>query len=368
MRRKYQISFLLIILTLLFKNSYCQQLPHYNHYFVNPYLYNPSTAGLNGLNALMIHKSQWTSIPGAPVVNTFSADGPFMNKKAGFGLLVSDDKRGVTKRTNVSGSFSYKVKFSDNTYFSFGASAMYINTRLLFNDVIVINADDPIVLDINAQKGIFDATAGLMFMHKDLQIGFAIPQSLASRVKFTDSRTNSIYQYKRYYLPSAAYKFMLISEKKISLNPLIMAMVIPGMPMQYDLNLTTDWQQVGWMGFSYRSSYGASVSAGIRIAEKLTIGYSYDINLGLENSYVGKSHEFLLGYRFNSSNKTDKKQKEQITKERNYGLKEQKDYIYHLIEDLFSKGPAKKEETKKDLNKIYNELEILKKMELRDEE
>ncbi|HET6243594.1 MAG: type IX secretion system membrane protein PorP/SprF [Bacteroidetes bacterium] len=341
----------------------CQQLPHYNHYFRNPYLYNPSTAGINGLNLFAIHKSQWTSIPGAPKLNLLTLDGPIMNEKAGFGLLVSDDKRGITKRTDVNATFSYKVKFSDVSFLSFGFSGVYINTRLLFNEVIVSHSEDPMILGMNAQSGVFDAVTGLTLKLNKFQLGIAVPQILESKAEFSEV---SFYQYKRHYLASAGYNFVVNSEKEISVTPLALAKLIPGAPVQYDVNLTADWKNTGWFGVSYRSSYGAGVNVGVRILEKLSVGYSFDINTGPVSNFVGLGHEFLLGYRFTTKPPTPKvkmKKEDRITEEiEQYkrSLKEQEEHVIKLIDQFYSKGPSGRIQNIDDIEEINMELEIFR--------
>lgn len=361
---KLLIYILIVILPFLPQVGSSQQLPYSNHYFKNSFLYNPSAAGINGLNAFLIHKSQWTAIPEAPTLNLLTLDGPFMNNKAGFGLLISDDKRGITKRTDINASFSYKVQFSEQTYLSFGATGTFINTRLLFNDVIVSHPDDPMILNANTQKGVFDAAAGLSITHSNFQLGLAVPQALESHVDFSDK---SFHQNKRHYLASAGYRFIVNSEKEISLTPLVLARVIPSTPIQYDINMTAEWKKAGWLGFSYRSSYGIGVNAGVNVAGNLSAGYSFGINTGPVSNFVGMSHEFLLGYRFNtkppSSEKIKSKRQERLTEEiEEYkrSLKEQEEYVIKLIDEFYSKGPSDKIQNIEDIKEINKELEIFR--------
>ncbi|MDQ3190714.1 MAG: type IX secretion system membrane protein PorP/SprF [Bacteroidota bacterium] len=357
------IIILISLITFIPKMGECQQLPYSNQYFKNAYLYNPASAGINGLNAYAIHKTQWTAISGAPSLNLITLDGPLIYNKAGFGFLISDDKRGITKRTDVHASFSYKVQFSKKTFLNFGASGVFINTRLLFNEVVVSHPDDPMILSTNAQKGVFDAVAGLTFVADKFHLGLSIPQFLESNAEFTD---NSFYQYKRYYLASVGYSIILNPEKEISLTPLTLARVIPGMPVQYDVNMTADWKKTGWLGVSYRSTHGAGVNVGFCIAGNLSVGYSFDINTGPVSNFVGTSHEFLLGYRFNTKppvEKTKTKKQERIEEEiREYkrSLKEQEEHVIQLIDEFYSKGPTDRIQNIEDIEEINLELEIFR--------
>lgn len=278
---------------------YGQQIPLYSQYYFNPFIYNPAMTGSEDqVNAFLIYRSQWTDMPGHPETKIVTLDGPVKKKKIGLGFSIFDDRTGYTERIGGYGSFSYRVKISGNSSLLLGLSFGALQNRIDFTEVVFRDSDDPSLLIQQQKKAAIDANFGVAFLLKNFEVGFAIPQIMANSLKYENDNARTFYELSRHYLGSVKYTFNINKEKGISFYPLILTRIVPGAPLQYDINGVLNWKNTAWLGISYRSNYAISSSARIKIANRISLGYTYDIITSSINSYAGTSHEITLSYTF----------------------------------------------------------------------
>src|SRR5436190_22214619 len=116
------------IFTLLLILSPCllfaQQDALVSQYMFNGLVLNPAYAGTHKYaNATSQYRKQWVNFNGAPTTQIISADGPTKSKKVGLGLLLANDKIGVSKQTEIYGNYSYHLDLSSKTRLSMGLRA-----------------------------------------------------------------------------------------------------------------------------------------------------------------------------------------------------------------------------------------------------
>ncbi len=106
-----------------------QLAPVTNQYILNPLTINPAYAGNRGaLNIAAFYRKQWVGISGSPETMTLSVDAPLLDAKLGLGLIISNDKIGVTKETRFNTNYSYKINMK-NGILSLGLGAGIITTN-----------------------------------------------------------------------------------------------------------------------------------------------------------------------------------------------------------------------------------------------
>ncbi|MEJ2004924.1 MAG: PorP/SprF family type IX secretion system membrane protein, partial [Cyclobacteriaceae bacterium] len=111
-------------LLLISGSALSQQIPVYNHYFVNPYLYNPAEAGGEGYTTLHLnHRQQWRGLDGAPIVSTLTFELPFSSRSGNLGIYLRSYDRGLISTQDIMASFAYRIFLSKTTTLSFGLSA-----------------------------------------------------------------------------------------------------------------------------------------------------------------------------------------------------------------------------------------------------
>ena len=293
-------KYIFLATALLFCSRYtlAQQLPLYSQYYAVPFLYNPSMVGFNDVNACLIHKSMWVDIPGAPVTSALTFDGPIKQKNIGLGIALFNDVTDITQRVGFSTAYSYKLVMNDNSNFRFGLSMGVLDNKIDFSRIVVKNQNDPFLYSQAMNKITLDATAGVMYFWKQLEVGAAVPQLFANKLDYKSNEGNAYYDLTRHYLVSAKYTFTVNKEKGMNVYPLVVVRYAKNTPLQYDINAVFDWDKMGWVGLTYRSNYAMGMNIGFRLYKTLRAGYAYDLAIGPIKTYSGGAHEIMLGYTF----------------------------------------------------------------------
>ena len=316
-----------------------QQVPLYQQYFYNRFVYNPGYAGFDeAANVYLIHRAQWAEMPGQPTTTAITFDAPLKPKKIGLGVNLYSDRTDITSRIGAYGSFAYNIAMGDNQNLLFGLSLGGLENRVNFADIVVQDPDDPTILSSLERKTGLDGTFGIGYRFKEFHLGIAIPQMLATSFEYTPVSGNSRahYNLSRHYLASLEYKLYVNPDKDVSLTPMCMVRFMPEAPMQFDANLIFNWKETGFLAISYRSDYAIGVNARIKLQEKISIGYTYDVISSSINTYSGISHEVMLGYTF-AGGKVDESELEELQER---------------IDSLANELAANEEE----VNARYNEL------------
>ena len=171
-----------LCLSLLFLCSismYGQQDPQFTQYMYNTMSVNPAFAGNNGhLTALLLHRSQWVGVNGAPNTQVLAVDTPLENK-LGVGGIISRDALGPSSEISLDGNVSYTIQLdSAHSKLSFG---MKLGGRIFDVDFSKGLTEDSDVAFQNNIKSKFFPTigAGLYYDTKKGYLGFAIPNGRA---------------------------------------------------------------------------------------------------------------------------------------------------------------------------------------------
>jgi type IX secretion system PorP/SprF family membrane protein len=292
--------FKIIIFILIAKNLHSQQIVMFNHYFYKPMVYNPAFTGTgDAANLMLINHTQWTGFKGGPQYNLLTFDGNLINKNTGLGITLVSDKKGVNNRVGGNISYSYKIRFKDKIYLLLGLSVGAINQTIDYSKASIENPNDPSLFINSQNKTTFDANAGLAFVCKGLEFGFAVPQIANNKINYASSSdATTFFTQSPHYMSSLKYKFLISKAKEISITPLALVRYVQNTPMQYDANINLDVQNKFWVGATYKSNYAIGLNLGVILFKRLSIGYSYDYITGSINKYSGLSHEILLNFKF----------------------------------------------------------------------
>ncbi len=297
--------FLGYVIGLLVIDLQSQQLPFYSQYYFNTFLYNPATTGVsNETNAFLVNRSQFSGIPGGPVTNAFTLDG-FMDKKnVGLGLSIFNDVQDINERLGIYASYAYRLKINEVQAIRFGLALGFLDNRVDFSKAVVKDLYDPMMMGQIQLNSTLDATIGISYNWKELEIGFSVPQLLGNQIKFSNYDLTSYYQLNRHYQGTAKYRWEFSPELQLALEPMVMVRFMPHTPFQYDINAMCSWKKMFWFGVSYRSNYAAGINARVKLFGNLSAGYAYDIIVTPLKTNAGISHEFMLGYKFGQNQAT----------------------------------------------------------------
>jgi len=359
---KYYLFFLAIV-TIGTRLS-AQQVPQYAQYFINPFVYNPALSGYNDkTNAYFIRNQKYLGFDGGNVSNILTVDGSIIDKKSGAGISLFNDQLGPLTNQGANLSFSYTVKISEESRLGFGLSGGISDRRYDLGNVVVQDPNDPMLqMNYPARKTFVDGSAGIYFDYKEFQFGLAVPQLLGNSLKYDLSTTNI----DRHYIFHARYKFNLNEPKGISLIPFAKMMFVPGAPLQYDVNLTVDVMNTGWLNVAWKSNYAVSANIGIRIKKILSIGYAYNFVMNSTKSYGPVNQEILAGFTFGrKAGEKEKRELEEAKKEierleaENLRLQNEKDSLNRLkynAEEELRKEKEKNERINDSIQKLNEQL------------
>lgn len=289
---------LIIVMFISSLNLNAQQSPLLSHYMFNGLILNPAYAGSHEyVSTTLLYRKQWAGMDGAPVTYSGSVHGLLKNKKLGLGLLVQQDKIGVTRQTDFYASAAYHLPLN-NGKLSVGLTGGFSN---ISSEVVKLTYWDPgdRVFDYN-NFTTFLPNAGLgAYYYQDLfyagvSAPFLISYDPLSEPSI-DIGTPVHRQIRRYYGTAGA---VIETERDLKFKPSFLLRYEPHSPVQYDLNLNILINEIFWLGASYRSESAIVALFEYQVSRKLRVGYSYDYTLGELSGYTSGSHEFMIGFDF----------------------------------------------------------------------
>lgn len=289
----------LIMLTLVALPAFAQQVPLYSQYNINPFLYNPAFTGLRpGLNANIIYRRMWTDIEDGPETRALTLDGAILDNKVGLGGFVYQDFTGVIERLGTNLSYAYYIKIKEDMRIGLGVGVGLQQTRIAWNRVNTGNDQiDPVVVNSNRNGLNFDGSAGVSFLWKGLRVGFAVPQLVETKMKSLSNNDFSNYQLARHYLVNASYDIPVVKDK-FFIEPMAMFRASKGMQYQVDFGSTFRFKDFVWLSVMYRYDYAVTFGGGIRLHDRITVGYAYDHAVNNMSGMAGGTHEVFLGVKF----------------------------------------------------------------------
>ena len=293
-----------------------QQIPVLDQYMFNPYLYNPARAGDSGFgNLSLTNRLQWVEMPDAPLTNVISFDMPLSSKNVGIGATLFSDETHLINNYGAMFTYAYHIPFSETKdhRLSIGLSGGILNQRFDYLKGNTEEAVDNALLNETENSVNFDLAAGLNYHFKGLNIGFSVPQILNHQLQYREPANleNVAFSLERHYLVSASYKAYI--GDKFSVEPLLLARMVTGLPVQLDANVLLGYKDVVWLGVGYRSVNSISnasamhASVAVRVKERFNVAYTYETHLSSQaRGDLGNTHEFTVGYRFGGQTNKEK--------------------------------------------------------------
>ena len=311
-------------------NTQAQQRPHYTQYVLNNYIINPAVAGIENYTDVKIsHRQQWVGLQDAPVTTYLTIQAPLKKSDyskpsatgfhtsganprgtaywqdytkaephAGVGLTIINDRTGPLNRFAAYGTYAYHLGLNERTSIAVGVSAGVQNMTL--------NASK---LDFGTQFPIDPAVAGSGYLNKlspdinmgvwlysaDYFVGLAAQQIIPSKLKFSaDTLTLSNGKLIPHLFLTAGYRLQLTDD--ISFLPSTMLRYAAPAPVGIDVNAKLQYQDLLWVGASYRYKDGYAGMVGLNISNALNVGYSYDITTSRLNTVSRGTHEIVVGF------------------------------------------------------------------------
>jgi type IX secretion system PorP/SprF family membrane protein len=275
-----------------------QQLPHFTQFMFNDYVLNPAVAGTKDYYQVRANsRFQWAGIVDAPQTVSLSLNGPHSTRPMGFGGYLYNDVTGPTSRTGLYGTYAYNIAIKGEVRLSMGLSFGIMQNKI---DGTEITLHDP--NDLAMQGGITssivpDASVGFYFYANNWYAGFSAFQLFSNNLKVYDEK-NGLNKLKSHFYLLGGYRFDI--NDQFTIEPSLIIKGMSPVPIQIDLNAKVTYQEMVWLGFSYRSRDAVSILLGYIQDKRYYFGYSYDFSTSDIRSYNSGSHEIMIGIRFTS--------------------------------------------------------------------
>lgn len=302
--QKTLLTFLLgvVFATALIPSLQAQQEPMYSMYMFNGLAINPAYAGSRGALSLVgIYRSQWNTLPGAPVNQSFGAHMPTKNQRHGFGLNVVNDQISYIGQTHVSLNYAFRIDLGKSKL-ALGLRGVMQNHRINWDDADVKDQNDFVIRNYASNLVLPNAGFGMFWSGERFFAGASVPHLLVNSleaqqisISLSDNSTNVASQ-RRHYFVTGGYVFPVTPDVKI--KPSVLGKYVRGAPFQFDANLEVFFIDRIGVGASFRSGDGLVAMANFFITPQLRAGIAYDYPITGLSNYTWGSYEFMLSYDF----------------------------------------------------------------------
>ena len=296
MRRIHLSTSLLVLISVFAKG---QDQTNFSQFYVNPYLYNPSYVGIDGQSAVsLIYKKQWMTVEGAPAIANFSLQTP-LSPRAGFGLSVTNDARGLLNNSSVLLTFGYNIPLAEHAFIRFGISGGGAWNTLDMAKMESLN-DDPALTNILESNASLTGNAGISFHIKTFQFGASMPSIFSPSYLSVDEFSITEIKPFQSLVINASNRFYFADDKHV-FEPYAIYRMNADLPPQFEVAGILHLNHIIWLGGSFKQDFGISALGGVKLKNMLAIGASYSLQNSGVNELNSPSFElslnFLLGKR-----------------------------------------------------------------------
>ncbi len=288
--------YILKVLVLLFgilSQARGQQQATYAQYMFNGLAINPAYAGQHeALSVNLLTRFQNVGLPGAPNTQTFAIHSPLVNERVAVGALVVNDNIGVIRQTGVNGMYAYRLPLREGNILSMGIQVGFSAYKASYTELETYQPDPVFGQDVRQTRP--NVGTGVFYNAKVWYVGLALPH-MVNNVFTRDESFNTVRQSVPAILSAG---FVTDLSYKVKLKPNLLFKWVDNRPAELDVNATLLFEDVVWLGVSYRSSNGLNWMLDAQITDQLRFGYAYTLALGPIRTVEIGSHEVFLGYVF----------------------------------------------------------------------
>lgn len=280
--------------------AYTQQEMMISQYMFNGLYLNPAYCGTHDFTEVTgLYRQQWANFAGAPVSQILSADGAIKNKNMGLGGILTNDKIGVTTKTDLYGNYSYHIRTGEKGKLSFGVRGGFSYYRAMLTQLTVWDGNDQVFANNIKNKFLPNAGAGIYYYTKKFYAGVSSP-NLINYDPNTFLTLGGMMQgapnYIRHFYANTGYVFEV--NENLHFKPNVLVKYVNNAPVQADFNLNVLINRMFWVGGSYRTGDGIVGLIEYQHDGNWRLGYAYDFAFTKMQNYSFGSHEVMFSYMF----------------------------------------------------------------------
>jgi type IX secretion system PorP/SprF family membrane protein len=304
------------LLILFASSSEAQQQRVFTNFLMNDYYYNPAIAGSKDVHyANLGYRNQWTGFNEAPKTIYANYYGSFKNQmKHGYGVSFHNTRSGLLSNTSFLVNYAYHVKLNDKIKLGMGVKTGFFQYNIKLYDAQVADAGDNILTGTVLSTGALDLSSGLNLYSEKFFVMLSMNHILGDVITFTDFNDGL----SQHYTAIAGYKWHVNKpkkapegeseetekKKKIELLPVVMVNYVAPIEPQASFMLKLTYDEKYWIGAMMRTQDAVGLTAGLKIKNRLNIGYAFDYSLGSIKAYNFGSHEIMLSFQTTSKKPT----------------------------------------------------------------
>lgn len=276
--------------------SFGQQIPLSEQFFINKYAFSPAMAGhSNNVEGFVSYRKGWTGVDGAPETKMFNMNGRIFDNMGIGGSLVSD-QIGIFRTLSAQASYAYRLKLGGTQSLNFGLNAGVLESRIMLSEQTQENLNDPIAMsNMNVNQVVFDMSFGIHYQYDRLHVGVYIPRLIETAVDENIMNENTtLYTLKRHYQLYANYTKAI--SRDFHIEPSVIVRTDLNSPMFYQASVLAKYRKQVWLGLTYYKQTYFGVTVGGMPHSNLVVNYSYEFG---GNGMLGQSsgtHEVSIGF------------------------------------------------------------------------
>jgi type IX secretion system PorP/SprF family membrane protein len=227
------------------------------------------------------------------------------NEHVALGMYIYADQTGPFTDIGFMGNYAYRVRLL-NGILSLGLQAGFNQVNVDWDKLEMRDDDDPVSLSRPKNKIQPDANFGIYYYTQKYYIGISSKQLFESQYGKVDFE-NGLSTYAtlaRHFYGIAGMALPL--NDKIVFRPGVMVKYTEDAPLNVDLNASFLFNDVFWLGASYRTNRNAITSKNaivfmleFNLSENWRLGYSYDAYLTEMKTHQSGSHEIMISHDIN---------------------------------------------------------------------
>jgi type IX secretion system PorP/SprF family membrane protein len=303
-----------ILITILFGFlslvSLAQQDAGFSMYFFNPVYINSGYAGSRELfSGSLVHRSQWTGMPGAPVTQSLSVHSAIPKSNIGLGFQFYNDITGPMKNTGIKLTYAYHIPVGEVAKLSLGLSGMTNFIRIGLDKINVEDENDPVFYGDTYSKWVFDASTGAYFYTPDFYAGFSVNHLLQSKFGIENAIDPNLAKFYRQFYLTSGIVFHIF--EKLDFRPSLLMKYVASAPLVTEITGSFLILKKVFVGAGFRTNKRVDMAGTdnmiigileLDITHFLRLGYSYDYYLNRNGKYNNGTHEIMLGWDIGRNN------------------------------------------------------------------
>ncbi len=292
MMKKILIVALLLAGTL---QTFAQQDPQYSLYMFNPLGVNPGYAGSREvLSAVLVHRSQWIGLEGAPETQALAINTPLKNKKMGVGLQIVNDKIGPKTVQTLTAAYAYRLKMGSGKL-AFGLRGGILNYNYDWEKIEYKDEGD-VIPNTAAESFILPTfDFGIYYNSRTMYLGLAVDHINRAQFNLIEGQDTIDSDARVYSNFTATFGKAFVINDNLVIKTSILTRLAKTAG-NIDVNSSVLFKNKILFGVTLRTTGVLVFMTEINLSKSLRMGIAYDADGSKVARSTSGSFEVFLGY------------------------------------------------------------------------